>query len=108
MPNWGVRVWLTRWGRWARTGMPGSLPHMSTTEKARIGRGGNGSDAQMPPDIAEIDHLICLTPPAEKRVLIVYYTQSGRKAEKAARLSMTVREFSELRERGESFVAINL
>jgi len=108
MANWGVRVMLTMWGRWARSGMPGSLPHMATTEKARIGRGGNGDSAPMPPHVAEIDHLVCIAPPQEKRVLIVYYTQHGTVSEKAARVDLTPSEFNDYRERGESFVALNL
>ena len=108
MANWGVRVMLTMWGRWARTGMPGALPHMSTTEKARIGRGGNGDDAQMPPHVAEIDHLVCIAPQEQKRVLIVYYTQYGTVSEKAARVDMAPSEFNMVRERAESFIALNL
>jgi hypothetical protein len=81
---------------------------MATTEKARIGRGGTGDSAPMPPHVAEIDHIICIAPPQEKRVLIVYYTQHGTVSEKSARVGMTPTEFNDYRERGESFVAINL
>ena len=108
MANWGVRLVLTSWGHWAMQGLPGELPSMSTTEKARMGRGGIGDGSEMPPHIAEIDHIVCIAPPKEKRVLIVYYTQRGGMDEKAARLEMTLREFREVRERAESFVAMNL
>ena len=89
-------------------GIPGQLPSMSTTEKARMGRGGIGGDREMPADLQEIDHIVCIAPPQEKRVLIVYYTQRGYPEEKAARLDMTLREFKDVRERAESFVAMNL
>jgi hypothetical protein len=107
MPNYGVKILLTQWGRWSRSGMPGTLPHMSTTEKARIGRGGSG-DSEMPYHIAEIDHIVCIAPPEEKRALIVYYTQDGPLSDKAARIGITRSMFRDQIERGESFVAINL
>jgi hypothetical protein len=107
MPNYGVKILLTQWGRWSRTSMPGRLPSMSTTEKARIGRGGTG-DSEMPYHIAEIDHIVCTAEPTERTALIVYYAQEGSLPDKAARLGLTRSEFRARIERGESFVAINL
>jgi hypothetical protein len=105
--QWWVKRRLTFWGRWARSGVAPSLPTMSTTEKARIGRGGVPDDS-MPPDIAEVDHVVCIAPPEVRQVLIVYYAQTGSKVEKARRVGITRYAFGRRLERGESFVALNL
>jgi hypothetical protein len=62
----------------------------------------------MPSHLEEIDHIVCIAPQPEKLVLIVCYTQHGTVREKAARVDMSPSQFNTLRERGESFVAINL
>lgn len=80
---------------------------MSSIEQARSGRGGVAS-TEMPPDIAEVDHLICTGPLECKTVLIVYYAQHGHLLEKANRLGLTRWSFKRRLERGESYVAINL
>jgi hypothetical protein len=80
---------------------------MCATEKARTGRGGTPSD-EMPPAIAEVDHLICRAPPECKIVLIVYYAQSGQLQEKAQRLGLSRWQFRRRLERGEGFIALNL
>lgn len=105
MIGW-TRLRLTAWGRWARGGLP-SLPTMSSTEKARMGRGGTG-DRDMPAHIAEVDHAVALTPMPQKRVLIVFYCQQGRITEKASRLEMDRHRFRRLLAQGESFVESNL
>lgn len=101
-----VKVRLTLWGRWARGGLP-SLPTMSPIEKARMGRGG-ASESEMPPDIAEVDHLVCIAPKAERKVLIVHYTQRGTIAHKASRCGVDPRSFRRRLEQAESFIAYRL
>jgi hypothetical protein len=101
-----VKIRLAQWGRWARGGIP-SLPTMSTTEKARMGRGGVPCD-EMPVHIAEVDHTVAISPPECKIVLIVYYCQQGPFTEKAHRLGLSRWSFRRRLERGESFVAMNL
>ena len=108
MANWGVRVMLTKWGRWARGGLPGELPHMSTTEKARIGRGGRGDDREMPHDVAEVDKAVWKAPKEQRLVLIVYYAQAGHIMDKAYRMEISLKEFKQRKEMGESFIAMNL
>lgn len=106
MSEWWVKRRLIFWGRWAQTGLP-TLPTMSTIEKARSGRGGVPND-EMPPDIAEVDHVVCIAPQHIKMALIVYYAQRGGKEEKARRIGLTRWAFRRRVEQGESFVALNL
>jgi hypothetical protein len=49
---------------------------MSSTEMARMGRGGSGT-LDMPPDIAEIDRIVSEADPAHRMALIVSYVQEG-------------------------------
>ena len=107
MSEWWVKRRLTFWGRWARSGFAPALPTMSTTEKARIGRGGVPDDS-MPPDIAEVDHVVCIAAPEVRQALIVYYAQTGSKEEKARRVGITRWAFRRRVERGETWVALNL
>ena len=97
---------MRAWGSWARGGIP-SLPTMSTTEKARIGRGGVPSD-EMPPIIAEVDHVVCIAPADQRIVLIVAYAHTGPVKDKAMRLRLSRWQFRRRLERAESFVALNL
>ena len=108
MANWGVRVLLANWGRWSRSAMPGELPHMSTTEKARMGRGGSSDDREMPDDVAVVDKAVWKAPKEQRLVLIVYYAQAGHIMDKAYRMEISLKEFNQRREMGESFVAMNL
>ena len=62
----------------------------------------------MPPHVAEVDHLVVISPLELKQVLIVYYAQQGHLNEKANRLGLTRWTFRRRLERGESFIAINL
>ena len=107
MPNVGVRLVLTEWGRWARTGMPGKLPSMSTTEKARMGRGGAG-ESEPPPHILEVNHLVNTTPSPERMTLVVFYSQHGSIPEKAHRLGISRWTFRRRLERAESYIAYQL
>ena len=104
--DWWVQARLRTWGRWGRGGLP-SLPTMSTTEKARIGRGGVPID-DMPPPIAEVDAVVRSAPPEQRIVLILAYTHTGPLKVKAQRLHITRWTFRRRLERAESFVALNL
>lgn len=100
-----VKLRLALWGRWARGGLP-SMP----TSSALWQSPGRGSIANvtMPPDIAEVDHLVCISPPSERQVLIVYYTQEGFFGHKAARCGMSRWHFRKTLDRAESFIAFRL
>jgi hypothetical protein len=93
---------LSDWGRWAKGGLP-SMPTMSSTEKARIGRGGT-PNLDMPPDIAEIDNIICRAEAAHKLILIVFYVQAGALGDKAARLNLSRHSFRRHLDRAEWYV----
>lgn len=71
---------------------------------------GRGSIANvtMPPDIAEVDHLVCISPLLERCVLISFYTQHGNIRHKRNILGMGRVEYLAHLERGESFVAFRL
>jgi hypothetical protein len=62
----------------------------------------------MPPDIAEVDHLVCISPLLERCVLISFYTQHGSIRYKRNILGMGRTEYLGRLERGESFVAYRL
>lgn len=102
MAEWWVIRRLTFWGRWAKGGLP-SLPTMSSIERARMGRGGRPSD-EMPEDIAEVDHAVCIAPAPLKRALISYYAMRGTLEDKALNCGISRREFLRRKERGESFI----
>ncbi len=93
-----VRSLLALWGRLVRDRGIG-YPSMSTTEKARIGRGG-GSDfaPKLPPDIEALDQAISRANEilsarndrvTVKALLGEHYTKSGRAADKAAHLGIS-------------------
>ena len=104
--DWWVRARLRAWGHWARGGIP-SMPTMSTTEKARIGRGGVPID-DMPIPIAEVDSAVRRAPADQRIVLILTYAQPGPIYAKAQRLHITRWTFKRRLERAESFIALNL
>jgi len=106
MAQWWVKRRLTWWGRWARGGLP-ELPRINILEQMRSGRGGV-PNYEMPYDIAEVDHAICIAPTQQKIVLIVYYSQQGIVSEKAQRLGLSRHQFRHRLSAGESFVAMNL
>ena len=105
MIQW-TRIRLHIWGRWARGGLPG-LPTESPMLRWHTGDRGYES-SEMPTDIAEVDHAVCIAPPKEKSVLIVFYCQHGPLTEKAARLAMDRWTFKRALARAESFVDQNL
>lgn len=101
----GVKLRLAQWGRWAQGGLP-SLPTASPLWCTE-GRG-SVANVTMPPDIAEVDHLVCVSPLLERCVLISFYTQHGNIRHKRHILGMGRREYLGHLERGESFVAFRL
>lgn len=86
--DWTIAM-LALWGRMVRDRGIG-YPPMSTTEKARIGRGG-GADPliPLPPDIEAIDNAVSAAPIELKILLIEHYTKDGYAVEKAARLGIS-------------------
>jgi hypothetical protein len=83
-----LRRQLSLWGRLCRAVGVG-YPTMSTTERARIGRGGSFDGPSLPDDIAEIDALVARIPPQHKLILVEAYTKSGEWYDHAARLQLS-------------------
>jgi hypothetical protein len=98
-------------GQWGRSSSAHGLgyPSMSTTEKARIGRGGNGSGGpSLPPDLEDIDLVVARSPRKLKAVLIEAYTKRGTTRQHAARLGFSVGDYWRRRTRAEVYVSQRL
>jgi hypothetical protein len=84
-----IRLKLYQWGRASRVS-GGGYPTMSTTEKARIGRGGVFQGPNLPDDLAEVDRVIATAPPQHKLILVEIYTKEGDYRAHAVRLRLSV------------------
>lgn len=62
---------------------------MSTTEKARIGRGGAWDGPTLPEDLEAVDVAVARSLPQHKLILVEHYTKAGSVRDHAARLSLT-------------------
>lgn len=82
-----LRQQLALWGRLCRAVGPG-YPTMSTTERARIGRGGVFDGPYLPDDLAELDHEVARSPAPYRLILVEHYTKDGGWREHIARLRM--------------------
>ena len=82
-----IRRRLSQWGRMTRATGQG-YPSMSTTEKARVGRGGVPDGPNLPDDLAAIDWAVTRLDSHHKLVIVECYTKGGDWAEHAARLRM--------------------
>jgi hypothetical protein len=102
-----TRVKLAEWGRCSRVQGLG-YPSMSTTEKARIGRGGRGSDPSLPPDLEDIERVVAHAPRRHKTILVEAYTKRGTTRQHAARLGFSVGDYWRRRTRAELFVSQRL
>jgi len=100
-----VKLRLAQWGRWARGGLP---TEPTASPLWRTQGAGSVTNMTMPVDIAEVDHLVCVSAPLERQVLIVYYTQEGPFGHKAVRCGLTRWSFRRTLERAESFIAFRL
>jgi len=83
-----IRLKLYQWGRWSRFRGLG-FPSMSTTEKARIGRGGVWDGPTLPEDIEVIDLAVARSLPQHKLILVEHYTKEGSVRDHAARLALS-------------------
>ncbi len=83
-----IRLKLYQWGRLCRA-MGQGYPTMSTTERARVGRGG-AFEAELPDDLAEVDSVIAISPPQHKLILVECYTKHGDYKDHAARLRLSI------------------
>lgn len=99
----GIRIQLTRWGRISRA-LGIGYPTMAATEKARVGRGGSFNGPSLPPDLAEIDYEVTISPFEHKRVIIEVYTKSGAWREHALRLGMGRDMYYDSRKRAEVYL----
>lgn len=102
-----VRLKLYQWGRWSRARGIG-YPTMSTTERARIGRGGVFEGPHLPPDIEEVEVAVARSYPQHKLMLIEHYTKAGSIREHAARLGLTRMSYWRRKDRAEAHVALHL
>ncbi len=68
--------------------------------KGMFGRGAQ-SLMEMPPHIAQIDHIVCVSPPDIRIVIIKFYGTGGTFDDKALLLGMTRRELRNKIERAE-------
>jgi hypothetical protein len=87
-----TRAKLTQWGRKCRA-LGTGFPSMSTTEKARIGRGGRFSGPALPPDLEEIDVIVSRAPKHHQAILVEAYTKSGSGSQHAGRLRFSLRDY---------------
>ena len=88
----GLDWTISKLRQWGRMVMDGGLgyPPMSTTEKARIGRGGGqDSNIELPPDLEVIDNAVATAPVEFKTVLVEHYSKDGMPSEKAAHLGIS-------------------
>jgi uncharacterized protein with PIN domain len=82
-----IRIKLYEWG--VRNRVRGiGYPTMSTTEKARVGRGGGFSEPQLPQDLEEIDQAVRRLDQEHKAIIAECYTHYGTHLEHMARLRL--------------------
>jgi hypothetical protein len=98
-----IRIQLTAWGRLCRA-MGIGYPHMSTTERARVGRGGVSDGPSLPDDLAEIDYEVAVAPIEHKIILIEAYTKGGHWTEHAVRLGMNKDKYYSRKESAELYL----
>lgn len=87
-----IRRQLYHWGVRCRAQGIG-YPIMSATEQARIGRGGVFDGPSLPPDLEEIDRVVCRLEPQHKCVIIECYTHYGTHADHMIRLRLPERSY---------------
>lgn len=102
-----VRLKLHQWGRWSRFRGLG-FPSMSTTEKARIGRGGMWDGPTLPEDVEAVDLAVARSLPQHKLILVEHYTKGGSVRDHAARLTLTRMTYWRRKHRAEQHVGILL
>jgi len=94
---------LKEWGTWAR----GGEPSMGSMFKS-MNRSGAQDLREMPPHIAEIDHIICCAPRDIRAILIKFYSTFGSYYEKAVALGLDKRTFKKRIDRADYYVHSNL
>lgn len=82
-----LRIQLTQWGYRNRAHGIG-YPSMSSHEKAIRGRGGGSYEAELPPDLEEIDVAVRCLEPQHKLVIAEVYTHQGTHSDHMIRLRM--------------------
>lgn len=102
-----IRLKLYQWGRWSRFRGLG-FPSMSSTEKARIGRGGGWDGPSLPEDIEAIDVAVARCLPQHKLILVEHYTKGGSVRDHASRLSVSRMTYWRRKDIAEKHVSILL
>jgi len=90
---------LKEWGLWAC----GGEPQLSSMWRSMFGRGGEDL-REMPPHIAEIDHIVCCAPNDIRAVLIKFYGQGGSFADKCIALCLDKKSLRKRVERADYHV----
>jgi hypothetical protein len=90
---------LKEWGKWACGGEPG----LSSMFRAMFGRGA-AIAGEMPPQIQEIDHIVCTARPELRIVLIKVYSSGGTMSDKAIELGLDRITLKRRTERAEYYV----
>ena len=91
---------LKEWGRWAC----GDEPCLSSNFKTEAGSRGVQDLRELPPHIAEVDHIVCTAAPSMRRILCGFYGSSGTYADKADRLQMDPRDLQRAIDRADYYV----
>ncbi len=91
---------LKEWGRWAC----GDEPSLGSNFKTHVSSRGAQDLRELPPHIAEVDHIVCTAAPSVRRILCGFYGSSGSYADKADRLMMDPREFKRAIDRADYYV----
>lgn len=102
-----TRAKLGQWGSRCRV-LGLGYPSMSTTERARIGRGGRYTGPSLPPDLEDIDQVIARGPAHHRKVLVEAYTKRGSGRKHAARLGFSVRDYWRRKTKAEEYVSRRL
>jgi DNA-directed RNA polymerase specialized sigma24 family protein len=79
---------------------------MSTTEKARIGRGGGRDQlSPLPPDLEAVDQAVASARVDFRTVLVEHYTKFGYVTEKAAHLGISRQTYYSRKASAENYIA---
>jgi hypothetical protein len=94
---------LKEWGLWAC----GGEPQLSSMFRSMFGRGAQDL-REMPPHIAEIDHIICCAPPDIRHLLIKFYGTAGTFTDKSIVLGLDKKTLRRRVDRADYYVHSSL
>lgn len=99
-----LRLKLSQWGHRSKAIGIG-FPSMSTTERARIGRGGVYTGPALPPDLELLDLAVSKSQPQHKLIVVETYTKDGYARDHAVRLRLSLRSYWRRRTMAETHVS---